>query len=69
MCFINYIKAGYPLLWVRSYEEHRILMQYTSLNSMTKPLHGMLQKELKPSQLKKGNSIPGLPLKIPMRIR
>jgi len=30
MCFINYVKAGYPLLWVKSYEEHRVLLQYAS---------------------------------------
>ena len=26
--FINYVKAGYPVLWVKSYEEFRVLSEY-----------------------------------------
>jgi SpoVK/Ycf46/Vps4 family AAA+-type ATPase len=29
MCFTNYIKAGYSLMWVKTHEEIRVLTQYT----------------------------------------
>jgi SpoVK/Ycf46/Vps4 family AAA+-type ATPase len=28
MCFINYIRAGYPILWIKSHEEARVLTEY-----------------------------------------
>jgi len=28
MCFVNYVRAAYPLLWVKTYEESRVLVSF-----------------------------------------
>ena len=29
MCFTNYVRAGYPIMWVQTHEEFRLLTEYT----------------------------------------
>jgi ATP-dependent 26S proteasome regulatory subunit len=40
MCFINYIKAGYPIMWVKTHEETRVLTDYAHQISSLKVNEG-----------------------------
>lgn len=75
MCFANYIKAGYPILWVKSYEEHRVLVEYIADLAKNKKKDAKnetlyqtftwdVPDGIRPAGIKEGVFATGIPLKM-----